>query len=254
MKFRRFINNVWVRNLIGLLLLILVHYVSDQYSIERRSGFARFSPYLFLVLLYGWLVFHNRILFERLYLRNQKVAYVGWMLAGIGISSFNMNFVLQTYFGVTRTLPYIVSFWVYTVTGLGVYVLYRYLQLHHIQTTVPQPIEAISSTTRSVESDYLECMVNGERQTIPLSTILYIQSLENYLTIVTKPKTYITRLTLKEAEGRLPKPQFIRISRSHIVNVAQLETVDQDTVRIGGKELRIGKIYKRYVVEQLARQ
>ncbi|GAA4396314.1 hypothetical protein GCM10023187_04320 [Nibrella viscosa] len=56
---------------------------------------------------------------------------------------------------------------------------------------------------------------------------------------------------MKEAKARLPRRLFVRISRSHIVNIAHAVRVDQDLVRVGGKELRIGKVYKRHVLEQL---
>ena len=94
--------------------------------------------------------------------------------------------------------------------------------------------------------------MDGDRQLIPHVDIQYIESLENYLKIITKPKTYVTRLTLKEAEERLPKRQFVRISRSYIVNRIHIATIRADAVWIGQKELRIGKVYKRYVAGQLA--
>ncbi len=248
MKFRQFLNHILVRNLLGILALLAVHYVSDQYTVRQRSGFNQFSPYLFLLLLYGWMVFHNRFLFERLYRRNKQSAYFGWMLLAMTISSLNMHNILSAQFNVTRTLPYIVSFWVYTVTGLGVYVLY------HLQVKRYAPAPASPPMSRSVptEAATLVCVVNGETQAIPCADILYVESLENYVKVNTQSKAYITRLTLKEAEERLPKPLFVRISRSHIVNTNRIETVGQDMVKIGPAELRIGKVYKRYVAGQLA--
>jgi DNA-binding LytR/AlgR family response regulator len=101
-----------------------------------------------------------------------------------------------------------------------------------------------------VETSYFTCTVDGNRQLIPHIDIQYIESLENYQKIVTKAKTYVTRLTLKEAEERLPKRQFIRISRSYIVNTGHVDRKEADAVWIGPKELPIGKVYKRYVADQ----
>ena len=159
-----------------------------------------------------------------------------------------MNFILHTEFSISRSLPYLVNFWVYTVTGLGVYVTYRYLHTH--QQAVTPSIPATSVVTD--ESGYFSCVVDGDRQRIPYVDIQYIESLENYLKIITKSKTYVTRLTLKEAEERLPKRQFVRISRSYIVNRTHIDNIQADAVWIGQKELRIGKVYKRYVAGQFA--
>jgi LytTr DNA-binding domain len=250
MKRDRLLDNWMVRNGLGLLALLGVHYLTDLYAINHRPGLTKVSPYFYLLLLYGWLVFHNLILFERLYLRNRKAVYFGWLLLLLALGSFNMNFILRTDFDVTHSLPYLVNFWVYTVTGLGVYVTYRYLRTHR-QPTVPSP-STVPVPVLSDESDYFSFMVDGSRQTIQNQDIQYIESLENYLKIITKPKVYITRLTLKEAEERLSKRHFVRISRSCIVNRTHVDNKDPDALWIGPKELRVGKVYKRYVAEQLA--
>ncbi len=251
MKPGQLLGNVVVRNLMGLLALVAVHYVSDQYHLEQRQGFNRFSPYLFLLLLYGWIVFHNRVLFGRLYLNNQKKAYAGWLLLALGLCSLNMHYVLSTGFGITRTLPHIVSFWVYTVTGLGVYVIFRYL--HGTRSSpLPEPPAPWPVPAGVGELGFFDCVVDGVPQAIPCAGILYLESLENYVKVITGQKTHLVRLTLKEAEARLPKPPFLRISRSHIVNTAHIRYAGPDTLHVGGANLRIGKVYKRSVEAQLA--
>jgi hypothetical protein len=242
-----FLSNVLVRNLAGLSALLLVHYLSDQYVLEQRSGFNRFSPYLFVLLLYGWLVFHNRVLFEKLYLKGKKVAYVSALLLCLTLGSLNQHYILRTSFGVAHTLPHLLSYWLYTLTGLGVFVLYRHLRVPQAPpsfSTIPEPAIPKSSTTFDFTTD-------GVRYALAYSDILYLESLENYVKLHTRQKVHLLRLTLKEAEERLPRPLFVRISRSHLVNTAQLERSDPDRVQIAGQLLRIGKVYKRYVAEQL---
>lgn len=248
MKRNWLLNHFVVRNLLGLLALLMVHYLTDLYAIGQRPGFSKVSPYLYLLLLYGWLVFHNRILFERLFLGGRKAVYFGWLLVLMALGSFNMNFILRTEFNISRSLPYLVNFWVYTVTGLGVFVIYRYLHTYQQGGSPPLPL----TSTVANESGNFSCVVNGSHQVISFADIQYIESLENYLKIITKSKTYVTRLTLKEAEERLPKQLFIRISRSYIVNRAHIDRNEPDVVWINSKELRIGKVYKRYVAGQFA--
>ena len=244
------LGNAVVRNALGLLALLAVYYASDQYHLGQREGFNQLSPYLFLLLLYGWIVLHNRVLFERLYLRGRKEAYFAWLALALGLASLNMHYILRTGFGVARTLPHVVSFWVYTVTGLGVYVIFRYLQTARRGSEPVLPAPAATASPEPVPA-FFQFVTDGTPHAISHDQILYLESLENYVKVITGSKTYLTRLTMKEAEARLPKPPFLRISRSHLVNTVHIRSTEPDAVHVGGTSLRIGKVYKRYVEEWL---
>jgi hypothetical protein len=248
MKFKAFWQQVLLRNSLALIALLVTYYIPDRFSFAQREGFARFSPYLFLLLMFGWIVFHNRILFERLYLSGRKQAYFLLTLTGMTFSSLNMHFILVYGFHQTDTLPKILTFWVFTLTGLGVYVIFLYLRT--IQKG--KAIENISKENNGVQATHFNCMVDGVEKQISLDQILYVESLENYVKVNTAQKTHLVRLSMKEAEIKLPKPWFLRISRSHIVNTSRIEAVDQSSMKINGQLLKIGKVYKRYAQEQLA--
>jgi hypothetical protein len=247
MNAKIFLTNPFLRNVLGFLLLAAVHYASDQYVISQRTGFNQISPYLFLLTLYGWIVFHNRILFERLFLRGKRAAYFFWTLLIMMANSFSMYLILDNVFAVQRALPHILSYWVYTITGLGVYVLFRYLHL-----IVPPAVArgSVGTTTDEHQPTHFTCMVDGIKQNIPCQDILFVESLENYVKVNTRQKPYLVRLTLKEAEERLPK-SFIRVSRSHILNTAYITAQEGEVIRMNDLSFRIGKVYKRYVEDQL---
>jgi hypothetical protein len=237
--------SILLRNALGLLALLIAYYIPDRSSLAQRQGFDAFSPYLFLVLMYGWIVFHNTFLFSRLYLQGKTKTYLLWTFALVAFSSINMHLVLVYHFHQTNTLPHLLSFWVFTLAGLGVYVLFRYVHLI-------QPSKPTSSPTEETKSiTFLNCTIDGIERQIPLQQIQYIESLENYVKIVTAQKTYIARLSLKEAEAKLPRPAFLRISRSHIVHKAFVSSTTADTVFIQQQPFKIGKVFKRYVDEYL---
>lgn len=247
MKLKAKWQKVLVRNGLALIGLLVAYYIPDRFSFLQREGFARFSPYLFLLLMFGWIIFHNRILFERLYLSGRKQAYLLWTIAGMTFSSLNMHLILAYGFHQTDTLPKILTFWVFTLTGLGVYVIFLYLQT----VQYGKPNEKILPDSNSVQVTHFNCTVDSEEKHIPLDQILYVESLENYVKVNTEKKTHLIRLSMKEAEAKLPRPWFLRISRSHIVNTSLIEAIDQANVKINGQFFKIGKVYKRYVEEQL---
>jgi hypothetical protein len=239
-----------LRNGAGLLALLLVHLIADHFHMAQRPGLTKGTPYLFLVLLYGWLVFHNKVLFEGMFLKGKRKLYAGWLFLVMSLSSFNMHFILHTYFGVRHTVSHIISFWLYTFAGLGIYLVWKALnQEKTVQGFVPAAPDPIHMPETT---GVFSCIVDGETCTIPTPDIQYLESLQNYLKVITARKVYVTRLTLKEAEARLPKRQFLRISRSYIVNVARIDSMEPDAMTVNGKALRIGKVYKRYVEEQTA--
>ncbi|MCZ8216992.1 MAG: LytTR family DNA-binding domain-containing protein [Cyclobacteriaceae bacterium] len=77
------------------------------------------------------------------------------------------------------------------------------------------------------------------------STILYIESLDNYVKVVLREKTIITRETITSLEKRLSPPDFVRIHRSFIVNAKHIQTLSLESVRIADKELPLGRAFKQ---------
>jgi DNA-binding LytR/AlgR family response regulator len=69
----------------------------------------------------------------------------------------------------------------------------------------------------------------------------------NYVKLVCSRKTYITALTTKELEHRLPAPQFIRIHKSFIVNTRYIQEVKADQVLTEKGVLPLGKTFKKYL-------
>lgn len=87
---------------------------------------------------------------------------------------------------------------------------------------------------------------------IPLTDILYIEGLADYLKIFIKDrKTIIARMPMKEMIEKLPSSDFIRVHRSFILPFSKIEAVRGTTIFIGDQEFPIGRTYtdeffKRY--------
>jgi hypothetical protein len=245
MTLKRLFDHVFVRNLAGLLALFVVHFVSDRYSLTQRTGFDKTSPYLFLVLMYGWIVFHNRFLFGTLFLKGRKAPYFIWTILAMLLCSANMYFIIHYKYHVNDVLPHILSFWVYTIAGLGVYIVYRNLN----NDELAEQLKVIAQR-QELSTDSFIAFADGQQIHIPLKELIYIESLENYVKVFTTKKSYVVRMSMKEAEAKLPAPLFIRISRSHIVSTHFARFKDE-TLTIQDKEFRIGRVYKKYVQENL---
>ena len=82
---------------------------------------------------------------------------------------------------------------------------------------------------------------------VSLEEILWIEvSQDRYCDIVTAKRSYQVRTSMNRLEEKLNKGTFVRIHRSHIVNLKKVEGIDDVdmTVEIGDNSLPLGGTYK----------
>ncbi len=91
-----------------------------------------------------------------------------------------------------------------------------------------------------------------ERRLIKVNTkdILWIESIKDYIKVVTKDKTLNTKQKISVAEKLLPLGEFIRIHRSFIVPVDKVEQYHPSYLIISGEKIPIGRNYKQACAEK----
>lgn len=82
---------------------------------------------------------------------------------------------------------------------------------------------------------------------VSLEEILYVESLKDYIKVVTPTKSIITKQSISSLEETLPKDEFIRIHRSFIVSKSKIESYSSERVEIAKKEFPISRMYKHEV-------
>ena len=61
---------------------------------------------------------------------------------------------------------------------------------------------------------------------IALGSIERVQGADDYATIVTPTKEYLVSIRLSELEARLDQGQFLRIHRSHLINLEYVTSIE----------------------------
>lgn len=84
-----------------------------------------------------------------------------------------------------------------------------------------------------------------------VNDILYLESLKDYVRIVTS-KQLIIKQTITSQEEILPEGQFLRIHRSFVVALNKVDSYSSTHLEVMGKELPIGRHYK-HEAEQVLR-
>jgi DNA-binding LytR/AlgR family response regulator len=86
--------------------------------------------------------------------------------------------------------------------------------------------------------------VNSKYVRINWCDIIYVESLRNYVKIVTGTQHYVILNTLKKMEELLPADSFCRVHRSYIVAVGKIASFDNNMVYFNTDQVPIGDQYK----------
>jgi DNA-binding LytR/AlgR family response regulator len=96
--------------------------------------------------------------------------------------------------------------------------------------------------TLYIKSGYRNVRVSAE-------TILYIESLKDYIKIHTPGGAITSKYKISDMEADLGAGYFLRIHRSFIVNLKHVTAFTASHVEVGSTELPIGESYKELVLK-----
>ena len=102
----------------------------------------------------------------------------------------------------------------------------------------------------SSSSAFINLRADRKNLKVSLDDILYVESLKDYIKVVTPSRNIVTKQSISSLEEMLPKNNFIRIHRSFIVAINKIESFTSDTIEIAKHELPISRMY-RHEVEKL---
>jgi DNA-binding LytR/AlgR family response regulator len=84
-----------------------------------------------------------------------------------------------------------------------------------------------------------------------LNEILYIESLKDYIKIITNKGQIITKQSISSVEEMLPEEEFVRIHRSFIIALNKIDSYTATDIFVGKAELPIGPLYKHEIGKRL---
>jgi DNA-binding LytR/AlgR family response regulator len=83
---------------------------------------------------------------------------------------------------------------------------------------------------------------------LKLREIVYVEALENYVTLVTGIDKYTIHFTMKAIESQLPSGVFIRVHRSYIINKKMIQAIKENSLDImvgtAIKNIPVGKSFR----------
>jgi DNA-binding LytR/AlgR family response regulator len=83
---------------------------------------------------------------------------------------------------------------------------------------------------------------------LKLRDIIYVEALENYVTVNTKEEKFTIHFTMKAIENQLPPSLFTRVHRSYIINKSMIQAIKENSldVTLGNqiKSIPVGKSFR----------
>ena len=111
-------------------------------------------------------------------------------------------------------------------------------------------IKSNLTTETTIKKDFIYVRSERKQVKINFDTILYIESLKDYVKIYTADKNYVTKYGIsafyKELDDR-----FTRTHRSYIVNLNKITAYTKNDIEIDKFEIPIGENYKENIMNLL---
>lgn len=98
---------------------------------------------------------------------------------------------------------------------------------------------------RYVNDEFLFVRDANITRRLKLDDIFYAEAMGDYVKFYTKERMFAIHGTMKSAEERLLKDNFIRVHRSYIVAVSKIDTLQDGGIVINGKFIPVADAYRK---------
>jgi two-component system, LytTR family, response regulator LytT len=107
-------------------------------------------------------------------------------------------------------------------------------------------LENVAITTVEANNQFLFLKSEYKIRRINFNDILYIEGLKDYIKVFIKgePKPILSLNSIKALEQKLPEDRFMRVHRSFIVNLEQIDTIDRSRIVFGKEYIPVSDQYK----------
>lgn len=103
-----------------------------------------------------------------------------------------------------------------------------------------------------MSNDYLMVKADYKLYKVNYDDLLFIEGQHEYVTFHTKVKRITALYSLKNLEDTLPKDRFVRVHKSFIVSIKNIEDIDKTNVSVAGSKIPVGASYRDALIERLS--
>lgn len=111
-------------------------------------------------------------------------------------------------------------------------------------------VETLQFEKEKNDQETLTIRADRKNQIVDLKDLYYIESLNDYVRIVTRHDEFVTREKITSLNKKLPD-RFLRIHRSFVINLEHVTSFTTTSVDIKDQTLPISRTYKKDAVKEL---
>ena len=86
---------------------------------------------------------------------------------------------------------------------------------------------------------------------LSVDDISFVEALGDYIKVVTEEKRYIVHSTMKAFVAKLPD-NFLRVHKSHIINLDKIQKLEENTVFLAGQEIPVSRNNKKILIDRIS--
>ena len=99
--------------------------------------------------------------------------------------------------------------------------------------------------------DKLFVKVDSQLIGLDIAEITMVEAMADYVRIYGKEKRYTVYSSMKGIAAKLPADKFMRVHRSYIVNMAKIDSIEDNTLVLGGNLVPVGVTYQKHLMAKL---
>ena len=112
-------------------------------------------------------------------------------------------------------------------------------------------LQTIPSISPINTPDYIFVKTEYRLQKVALANILYLEGLRDYIAFHTTTGKILSLERMKNMDDLLPQNSFLRIHKSYIINIKNIDYIERGRIVINKEHLPIGETYKEIVRTKL---
>ncbi len=112
-------------------------------------------------------------------------------------------------------------------------------------------VQNLSTDSGLAQEPHMFLKVNKKLVKVNLNDILIVESLKDYVKVVTKAGDHVVHTSLSGFTEELPLTNFIRVHRSYTIAINKVEAVEGNTIEIAGRKIPIGRNYLKITKERI---
>ncbi|NBC06232.1 MAG: response regulator [Bacteroidetes bacterium] len=104
---------------------------------------------------------------------------------------------------------------------------------------------------KTVADDHFYVKEDGKMVKVLMADVLWVEGQKDYIFIHTATRRHMLLSSIRAAEEKLDSEQFMRVHRSHIINLNYVDALEGNTLHIQNHRIPVSKRYRPDVLERV---